>query len=366
VLRYSELRIDASSLQTLRDGSIKVVAQLTHPGIFTYRNPDGSERKEYRPADEVFRTDAMATFAGAAITIDHPRVAGRFVNAQNWKQLAVGHAGENIRQDGEHMVADLYIRDSGAVDRIRRGDLKTVSLGYNVDFDPTPGTAPDGQRFDGVQRNLRGNHIALLPNGVAPRGGPECTLRLDSAGDEIEVGLKSRVDLETALAKIVALEAELKTVRTDAVEVPALKAKITALEGELASARTDAADPSGERLDALVEARATIVALAKANGVDAKGKSAVQVKRAIIGKRTPALAARLDSMDEAACDAVMTVYSDQPHKSMTTAVAVVAAEVARTDAVDPNAVPKVADLHSKFVAASKNAWQNKGDMPVRN
>ena len=354
MLRYADLRLDASTLQELPDGGLRVTAQLTHPGIFDYRNPNGSLRREYRPADEVFRADAMRTFAGTTLTVNHPVGPNgeRLVTSASWKAVTVGHVGDNVREDAGHVVADLYIRDPGAIKAIRSGGMKHISCGYNIDFDPTPGMTPEGQRYDGVQRNMRGNHVALLPVGVAPRGGAQCVLRLDSNGDE----LKSDVDIETLKVKIAALEGELDRTRTDAAEA---NAQIARLSEGVAPAR----------LDALVGERASILVLAKSAGVDTKGTTNLSVKREIVAKRTPALAARVDSMDDAAVDAVMAVYTSAPHPSLAAAVGATAegtqtggAPAARTDAATP-AVPKVADLHAKFLNDSANAWKNTGAMP---
>jgi hypothetical protein len=57
-----------------------------------------------------------------------------------------------------------------------RGDVKEVSAGYRVEFDATPGIAPTGDRYDGIQRNINGNHIAVVRRG---RAGPDVKLHLD-------------------------------------------------------------------------------------------------------------------------------------------------------------------------------------------
>lgn len=373
MIRYTDFRLDASTLRDYPDGSIRVSGQLTHPGTFTYRNPDGTPRREYRPAEEVFRKGALDTFAGAPITVSHPKQANgqRVVTAQSWKKDAIGHLGDNVRQDGEHMVADLYVKDAGAVARVRSGDLRHISCGYEVDYDATPGTAPDGSRYDGVQRNIRANHVALLPTGEAPRGGSECVLRLDSEGDEV-IALKCDVTPEQIAAleaQMVALKSELASARTDAAEVATLRKALTDTTAALAAANALLAP---ERLDSLVDARAAVVATAKAAGIVTEKVATLTLKRAIVAKRTPALAERCDSLSAETLDAVLATYAAEPHASLA-AVAAAAAAVdatktggARTDAVDPNKLPSISDLYAKSVAASKAAWLNTGDVAVRN
>ena len=369
VLRYDEFRIDASSLKELPDGSIKVTGQLTRSGIFNYRNPDGSLRREYRPAEEVNSAASLATFAGAPVTINHPAAdpslpAGkqRLVSADTWKRDAVGHLGDNIRVDGGVPIGDFYVREAQAVAGVKKGNYRNVSLGYNIDYDPTPGTAPDGQRYDGVQRNMRGNHVALLPAGVAPRGGDQCVLRLDSAGDE-------RTDVEEAPinysvtpeqiaalnAQVTALTGELQAARTDAAEVATLRKSVATLTAERDAA---VALTAPARLDSLVDERTALVAVAAANGVESKGLSALQIKRAVIAKRTPALAARVDSFSADTCDVTLAVYAELPHPTMAVlGRAPTAAPPARTDAADPNRIPTISELHTKAHRAELTQWK---------
>ena len=348
-IRYSEIRLDASRVKELPDGSIRVPAVLTHTGIFPYRNPDGSVRREYRPAEEVFRADAIASFADVPVTISHP--AERRVDATTWRRDAIGHLSGAPRQDGENMVGDLLIRDAGAVARVRSGDLHNISCGYRVDYDSTPGVTPDGQKYDGVQRNLVGNHVAILPRFQLPRGGESCSLRLDSEDNEVIEGYNTGMTAE-----------EIKALQDRCDALVAEKAvqgtQITVLQGELATAKAVVATPAevpAERLDALVEERAEIVALAKANGVETRGLKTLSVKRAIVAKRTPALADRIDSLTEQSLDVALATYKGGPHPSMTSAVAPLVAPVTRTDSTKTVISPR-----EKFQADMAKEWQSPG------
>ena len=94
-----ENRFDFSSMGDRKrtpQGGLIVDANLSRIGVLKYQMPDGTVRREYRPQDEVFHPESMASFAHAPITDDHP---GRVV-ASNWKQHAVGHvAGTPGRKD---------------------------------------------------------------------------------------------------------------------------------------------------------------------------------------------------------------------------------------------------------------------------
>lgn len=148
-------------------------AELGHPAGFA---PEDRVRV-YRPPAEVFDAASMASFAGKPVTDDHPPA---MVDAANWRRYAVGHAGEQVVQDGEHLATDLVIADAAAADRARAG--AALSNGYHADFVFEPGTTPDGEPYDALQRNIRGNHIALVDDGrcgdscrTVPRPAHDCT-----------------------------------------------------------------------------------------------------------------------------------------------------------------------------------------------
>jgi hypothetical protein len=351
VIRYSEVRLDGKAIQDLPDGSIMVTAQLTRAGVFSYETRGGPMRREWRPEEEVFRADSMATFAHAPVTLNHPPpgpLGSRKISAATWKRDAVGHAVGAPRREGDQAVADLLIRDAATVQAIKSGKVRFVSLGYEQDYDPTPGTTPTGERFDGIQRNIRGNHIALLPAGVQPRGGENCSLRLDAQGDEECSAVNSLQmtpeQIEALQAQNTALAGENAKLRTDAAEVPVLRASLATAAADLATAK---AAVSPERLDALLTERATQVAK------DAD----LAAKRKTIKERTPALAERVDSYSAETVEAVFATYASLPHPSMKVlagqnAPAVPAVE--RADAVSPT---NISALQAKVAANGAAAFK---------
>jgi uncharacterized protein len=173
------MRFDMAGLRGVRvhpAGFLLIDARPTRTGIFRYRRPDGSVRTEYRPPEEVSRTDSLTTLRGASVTDLHP-AEGR-VSPQNVQALEVGSVTD-AHMDGLHVVAELVVKRADAIEAVRAKKRVELSCGYHCDFDATPGTTSDGERYDGVQRNIRYNHVALLPAGTA-RGGPDCAMRLDA------------------------------------------------------------------------------------------------------------------------------------------------------------------------------------------
>ncbi|WP_052262810.1 DUF2213 domain-containing protein [Chromobacterium violaceum] len=120
----------------------------------------------HRRDDEVFRPETLASFEGKSVTIDHP---DDWVTPENWKELSVGVV-QNVRRgeglDQDLLIADLLITDAEAIELVRKG-LRQVSCGYDADYvQETPG--------NGYQRNIIGNHVALVDRG---RAGPRCAIQ---------------------------------------------------------------------------------------------------------------------------------------------------------------------------------------------
>lgn len=135
------------------------------PGGLRERAPD-SIVTVYRPPDEVFARESLASFEDVDITVDHP---SDFVDADNFRRYSVGNVTSPARQEGEYAVADLLIRDAGAIETANT-ERAEVSAGYNARYDYEPGQAPDGTPYEYVQRNIRVNHVALVDRARAGSG----------------------------------------------------------------------------------------------------------------------------------------------------------------------------------------------------
>lgn len=72
----------------------------------------------------------------------------------------------NARWDGVNVRADLLITDRRAIDYIESGELADLSSSYRYRADMTP-IVVDGRKADGVMRDIRPNHVALVEDGRA-------------------------------------------------------------------------------------------------------------------------------------------------------------------------------------------------------
>ena len=172
VSRYDYGQVTKS--ESTDEGYLKVWCKAARVGTQLYTRGDGAQVREFRPEDEVAKPESLASFGMKAVTMGHPPV---LLDSGNTKVHQIGHAGSQVRYSDGFVEVALLITDKGAIERIQRGDAQEVSAGYRVDFDPTPGVTPQGESYDGVQRNIRVNHIAIVPKG---RAGRDVRLILDS------------------------------------------------------------------------------------------------------------------------------------------------------------------------------------------
>ncbi len=305
-------RIDYGSLGTAHktpQGGYAIPADLTRAGVFVYRNPDGSERREWRPLAEVQREDTIASLRGAPLTVRHP-APGR-IDPQNHDRYSRGHVGDDVRMDGAKTAATIYAQGKEAIDAIGKG-WRQVSCGYDArKMEHTPGIVPEGepdagQRYDAIQRDIFYNHVALVPKG---RAGDEVRLRLDAAGDclrededmtkieiiggtEYEVGTPAHAAARTRQdAADAASAAELVKLRNDAAETKGALAAATARLATLEAESKQRADEA-ERVGVLAKAQPIMGKEWKADGLD-NG----QIIAAVIAKVHPSI--RLDAEPEA-------------------------------------------------------------------
>jgi hypothetical protein len=234
VQRFDLAQGEVTARRRTQTGGLVAKARLTKTGIFDYTLPDGSVRRELRPASEVFHPDSLATYPHAPVTVDHP---GK-VTPANWKSVSVGHVAD-AAQDGDFVSGELHIQDAGAIAKAEAGKLKEISCGYECALDRTPGTYL-GQPYDAVQRNIRINHVAAGPAGWG-RMGPDVRMNLDSACG-VSVPIESEAYLrehEDSIREAPMTEDEKKAL-ADAI------AKAKAADDALVVARKDAADAKDE------------------------------------------------------------------------------------------------------------------------
>ena len=306
----AKVRYDSASVKARFDenGFLVDTPVVARVGVQSYFLPDGSERREFRPASEVFKPDSLASYQGKPITLGHV-----FVNAENAKQVVVGSvSGSAVRQDS-NVVVPLTVYDKESIEKAKSGVAGELSVGYSTVDVETPGWGSnetgeyklDGEydsqddipadwvRFDALQTNIIVNHVAMVYKGRAG----VAKLNMDSQQEnpytddvksnieEKDMTVKIKIDsAEVEVSKDVAdhiakldsaIEAQKAKVDTVEAERDALKAKVDGIPAEIEKA-VKAAKADAEALSALVTVATE--AGVKADGLDAKGIKVAYVK----------------------------------------------------------------------------------------
>ena len=276
-------RFDTVALTATRtsEGFIRDAPIVGRTGILHYINADGSDRYEYRPPEEAFDADSLASLMGKPITVGHKAM----VTAKN--AGAVGPIGTVLtagRQDGDAIRADIVIYDLPTAAR-------ELSCGYTLDLDETPGTTPEGEHYDAVQRHIRYNHVAVVPKGragIARLNMDGAQILDDERGEETMVKVRVDNGLEYDAVPEVAqyvstLQASLTKARGD---TDTLQARCDALSSDLKKEQEARAADKKKHEDAFTEAvknRVAVLSAARKYHIEkADSLSDLDIKKAVI------------------------------------------------------------------------------------
>ena len=113
----------------------------------------------YRPGDEIEK--AAATFDGLPLQLQH------HIDSADEPQteFRVGSISRPVWR-APYLDCDLHITNGAAISAVEHGDFKEISAAYL--YEPVVESGEfDGTPYEIVMRNLRGNHVALVPKGRA-------------------------------------------------------------------------------------------------------------------------------------------------------------------------------------------------------
>ena len=155
---------------------------VTRCGIFEYADPDKDNgiRNELRIPEEVFAEKSLASYEGKPIIITHD--AGE-IDKDNVHDEQIGTILSKGYRDGNKVRCKIVIHNT---DALKECGLRELSLGYGLTLDETPGVY-HGQKYDGIQRDIEVNHLALV--GEA-RAGDRARLNIDHKDAETKKYLK--------------------------------------------------------------------------------------------------------------------------------------------------------------------------------
>lgn len=117
----------------------------------------------YRPGDELAK--AYQTFNGLPLQLEHHPDSAEHPQTMH----RVGSLGTDAEWNPPYVDITLSVTDQRAIDAIQDGRFKELSASYQYDPEVTRGEF-NGEPYEIVMRNIRGNHVALVKEG---RAGPD-------------------------------------------------------------------------------------------------------------------------------------------------------------------------------------------------
>ncbi len=145
---------------------------------------------------------AASTFNNIPLLNEHIPVTA----ADPQKMAVVGSTGTDAEFDGTYLKNSLVVWDADSIAGIETDEKKELSSAYRYVADMTPGVH-EGQPYDGVMRDIVGNHVALVIEG---RAGSDVVV-----GDSLSLELKEMAkakQLAAALKPFLAQDADLEEV----------------------------------------------------------------------------------------------------------------------------------------------------------
>lgn len=314
-----------SARQTDLNGFIEVKGNpISKVGVFPYLGAQlgksGADANKifqvYRPEEELNNPETINSFKLVPFIDDHAMLGSEDAGLTPAEKKGIqGVIGEDVYFESPYLRGNLKIYSEAAKNLIDTDTKVELSPGYRCRYEFTEGVF-DGKRYDAIQRDLRGNHLALVDEG---RTGPDVKVldamrfTLDSndlkeafmADENKTVEAKATDFDETQMAQLRGVLAKLleemgiKPVATD--EDPAKKAADE--EGKAKEAKAADADPqaktnesagetaseakesAAEAVEAITEVVARVDELeAKAEGMDAAIFKKIADRDSLVGK----------------------------------------------------------------------------------
>ena len=137
-----------------------------------------------------------------------------FVSADEpQKESIAGTIGSNLEMVGNDVKGSLTVWDKEAINLIESGKLAELSASYFYDPVMKSGTF-NGERYDGIMTNIRGNHVALVERGRIGRDAlvADALPKLMELNMKLKKGAAAKVNLAAKailVAKGLAADADL-------------------------------------------------------------------------------------------------------------------------------------------------------------
>jgi hypothetical protein len=193
---------------------------LSKVGVFPYLGSTiGADEPDriynvYRPEEELSSPECLDSFKLVPLIDDHEMLGSSAEGLTPAEEYGVhGVIGESVKFENGTLMANLKIFSDRLAQLIQDGK-KELSCGYRCVYEMVSGTF-NGKPYDAVQRNIRGNHLALVSEG---RMGPSVAVldhfkfTLDSK--ELQKMTDKKVDDKGGAPTLESLDARLTALDT--------------------------------------------------------------------------------------------------------------------------------------------------------
>lgn len=160
----------------------------------------------YRPAEELSKPETVASINGIPVQLRHH---AEFADAPA-RETRVGATGTDAEWRAPYLMNSLTIFDADAQKAINSGALRELSMAYHYRPEMKAGEF-DGQHYDFIMRDIRGNHLALVEEG---RAGADVLVYDSKPGANMD-------KLEEIMAALAKLTEEVAALKTGQDEEPA-------------------------------------------------------------------------------------------------------------------------------------------------
>ena len=283
-------RYDNYAIQAIKtdEGFVRDAPIIGRTGILEYRNVDGSIRREYRPPEEAFNVDSLASIRGKPITQLHH---GLVTSANYFNSHPVGTVISDGRQDGKNIRADVVIYSLDTKDR-------ELSLGYETELEETPGVTPEGEHYDAIQRNIRYNHLAIVPRGRAGNArlnmdGNQSIEEVETMSAKVIFKADNGIEYEVPAEVKVAYDAMVEKADATKKDLDAMTAKFDSATAEIEKLKAEAEKQEADfkaKFDEAVKTTIELRSIAQKHGIEkADEMSNEEIKKAVVAKVHPKL-----------------------------------------------------------------------------
>lgn len=217
----------------------------------------------WRHPDELKK--AASTFNGVPLLDDHEPTSAD----DHPHDKVAGAVGNEAVFEHPYLYNSLVIWPGESIKGVKTGEKRQLSSGYKYRPEMTPGVTPDGEKFDGIMRDIIGNHVALVQEG---RAGPDVVVGDTALGETNMANRHARRAAESKMRK--AVEAVRSIAKDASIEqvtelLDALKGKDEdkppMIEGsaETPAPAVDAEDPAAVAIKEMLNGRLSDEEMAK-------------------------------------------------------------------------------------------------------